>query len=104
MSQTLEVSISNFKITMTNMLKYLVGKSDKIHKQVISADTWKQLNETQMEMLKTKKNLYIRGYICSLDIKQLRKETVQLKLSQEKLFSLNHKEKKKKTESTTKGL
>ena len=45
MTQTLEVSISNFKITMTNMLKYLVGKLDKIHKQVISADTWKPSNE-----------------------------------------------------------
>ena len=60
MTQTLEVSISNFKITMTNMLKYLAGKLDKIHKQVISADTWKPSNENQMEMLKTKKNLYIR--------------------------------------------
>lgn len=42
------------------MLKYLAGKLDKIHKQVISADTWKPSNENQMEMLKTKKNLYIR--------------------------------------------
>ena len=49
--------------------------------------------ENQMEMLKTKKIIYQRGYICSLDIKLL-KETVQLKVSQEKLFSLNHKEKK----------
>lgn len=39
MNQMFQGSEKEFKITMTNMLKYLAGKLDKIHKQVISADT-----------------------------------------------------------------
>lgn len=55
MTQTLEVSISNFKITMTNMLKSLIEKADNMQEQMNNVSRQREiLRKKQKEMLEIK--------------------------------------------------
>lgn len=97
MTQMLRLSEREFKIALTNMLKALMKKVDNIHEKMANFSIEMKTGKESMEIHKWKTETEMKNSLDGLiyKLKTAEEKSVNLKIGQQKLLKLKHKEKKK---------